>query len=148
MRRGLWTIALVLLGTGMILTASTLLGEPGKKPEVKAPNPIVKDVGTGPLEFLGKTQPAPGHIAIIAPAVLHPVDEVKVTVGTRVKKDQDLIKIDSDEPEADVRAKKSIVVEMESSLARLTEEPRAEEQAESRAYLENARIGTDRKSVV
>src|SRR5947209_7812277 len=33
----------------------------------------------------GKTQPAPGHKGVIAPVVLHPVIEVLVKVGDRVK---------------------------------------------------------------
>src|SRR5262245_52867860 len=68
--------------------------------------------------FVGKTQPAPGHVAKIAPTVLHPVVEVKVAVGERVKKDQELVKLDDDEPQADVRARKAMLAEMRASLAR------------------------------
>src|SRR5205085_1922077 len=60
---------------------------------VDAPNDLVP----------GKTQPAPGHVAIIAPAVLHPVTDVLVQIGDHVKKGQALVKLDADEPEADVR---------------------------------------------
>jgi multidrug resistance efflux pump len=109
--------------------------EPGDKVEnVKQPPP-------GPPEYTGKTQPAPGRVAKIAPVPSHPVEEIKVAVGDRVKKDQDLVKLDSDEPEADVRAKKAIVAEMEASLARLREEPRDEDAKEARATLDATRIG-------
>ena len=36
-------------------------------------------------------------MAQIAPAVLHPVEEIHVTAGQRVKKGQLLVKIDDDE---------------------------------------------------
>ena len=70
----------------------------------------------------GKTQPAPGHVAKIAPVVLHPVVEVKVKTGDRGKKDQPLVKLDYDEAQADVRAKKAAYKELKASLARLKEE--------------------------
>src|SRR4051812_40986867 len=38
-------------------------------------------------EVPGKTQPVPGKVALIAPVPLHPVEEVKVAPGDRVKKD-------------------------------------------------------------
>src|SRR5262249_29428982 len=46
-------------------------------------------------------------------------------------------KMDSDEPEADVRAKKAVLAEMEASLGRLKEEPREEDHKEALANLEN-----------
>jgi multidrug resistance efflux pump len=88
----------------------------------------------------GKTQPVPGRRAIIAPVVLHPVEEVRVKVGDRVKKEQVLVKIDSDEPEADLRARKANVEELKASLARLQAEPREEDQNEAQANLETARV--------
>jgi RND family efflux transporter MFP subunit len=53
----------------------------------------------------GRTRCIPGNKAIIAPAVLHPVEEVLVALGDRVKKGDKLVEIDADEPKADVRAK-------------------------------------------
>jgi multidrug efflux pump subunit AcrA (membrane-fusion protein) len=88
----------------------------------------------------GKTQPAPGRVAKIQPAVLHPVVEIKVKLGDKVKKEQPLVKIDDDEPQADVRSKKAIYEELKASLARLKEEPRKEEHAEARSILENAKV--------
>jgi multidrug resistance efflux pump len=90
----------------------------------------------------GKTQPAPGRIAKIQPAVLHPVVEVVVKLGDKVKKDQPLVKIDDDEPQADVRSKKAAYEELKASLARLKEEPRHEEQNEAKANLESLKIVT------
>jgi multidrug resistance efflux pump len=82
-------------------------------------------------------------MAHIAPAVLHPVEEVLVKVGMRVKKDQPLVKIDADEPEADVKAKEAVVAELQASLARLEAEPREEEQKEARANLECVRVAAE-----
>jgi multidrug resistance efflux pump len=88
----------------------------------------------------GKTRPSPGRLAKIAPSVLHPVVEVNVKLGDRVKKEQPLVKLDDDEPQADVRSKKAIHEELKASLARLKEEPRQEEQNEAKANLDILRI--------
>lgn len=61
------------------------------------------------LEALGRTQCVPGRGATIAPVVLHPVEEVKVTAGDRVKKGQVLVRIDDDEPKADLRNKEALL---------------------------------------
>jgi RND family efflux transporter MFP subunit len=60
-------------------------------------------------EVKGRTQAVPGRKALIAPVPLHPVVEVLVVPGQRVKKEQVLIKIDDDEAQADVRAKKALL---------------------------------------
>ena len=88
----------------------------------------------------GKTQPAPGRSARIAPAVLHPVVEVLVKAGERVKKDQRLVEIDADEPKADLAAKKAILEAARASLARLKAEPRDEEIKEAEATLHVAEV--------
>jgi multidrug resistance efflux pump len=98
---------------------------------------------TMPFEVEGKTRPIPRARAEIAPTVLHPVVEVLVVPGDRVKKDQPLVKLDSDEPEAEVRGKKAALEEMKASLARLKGEPRKEEQEEARANLENFRVTSE-----
>jgi membrane fusion protein (multidrug efflux system) len=59
------------------------------------------------IEAKGRTQSVPARKALIAPVPLHPVVEVRVVPGQRVKKEQVLIKIDDDEAQADVRAKKA-----------------------------------------
>jgi multidrug resistance efflux pump len=94
----------------------------------------------GIWEVRAKTQPLPGRIAQIAPAVLHPVEKVYVVPGERVKKDDKLVEIDADEPKADVRAREATLKEMQASLERLKREPRQSEQNEARANLESARI--------
>jgi RND family efflux transporter MFP subunit len=61
------------------------------------------------LEVPGHTQCVPGRSATIAPVVLHPVEEVKVAPGDRVKKGQILVRIDDDEPKADLRNKEALL---------------------------------------
>jgi RND family efflux transporter MFP subunit len=62
---------------------------------------------TAVLEVTGKTQCVLTRKCIIAPVPLHPVVAVLVEPGARVKKDQALVKLDDDEPQADVRAKQA-----------------------------------------
>jgi multidrug resistance efflux pump len=95
---------------------------------------------SGGLVVSGKTQPAPGKSAKIAPVVLHPVEEVLVAIGDRVKKDQALVKIDEDEPKADMLTRKAAVAEMEASLARLKAEPREHDIEEAEASVETYRV--------
>jgi multidrug resistance efflux pump len=95
------------------------------------------------LEVVGRTQPVPGRVGVIAPAVLHPVTRVLAAPGDRVKAGQPLVEIDADEPEADVRAKGAAVAELEAGLARLKAMPREDERAEARATLEAARVATE-----
>jgi RND family efflux transporter MFP subunit len=61
-----------------------------------------------PVWVVGRTQCSPGRKATIAPVPLHPVVEVLVVPGDRVKKDKVLVKLDDDEPQADVRNKKAL----------------------------------------
>ena len=68
------------------------------------------------IEVAGYTQCILSNKAIIAPAVLHPVVEVLVKPGDRVKKDQPLVKLDDDEPQADVRNKQAILENTRVSL--------------------------------
>jgi membrane fusion protein (multidrug efflux system) len=70
----------------------------------------------------GKTQPVPGGRAIIAPVPLHPVVEVRVKPGDRVKKGQVLVKLDDDEAQADVRTKQAA---LESATIALREARRS-----------------------
>ena len=63
----------------------------------------------GPLDVSGLTQCAPGRRGIIAPVPLHPVLEVKVVPGQRVKKGQELVILDDDEARADVRLKQALL---------------------------------------
>jgi HlyD family secretion protein len=93
-----------------------------------------------PDVFPGKTQPAPGRSARIAPAVLHPVVEVLVKPGDRVKKEQRLVELDADEPKADLASKKAALEAARASLARLRAEPREEEIREAEAMLKVADV--------
>jgi RND family efflux transporter MFP subunit len=58
-------------------------------------------------ETLGRTECAPGRKGIIAPVPLHPVVEVLVNPGERVKKGQALVRLDDDEARAEVRVKRA-----------------------------------------
>jgi HlyD family secretion protein len=109
----------------------------GQRTLAQTPAPAV------PHEISGKTQPAPGRLAAIAPVVLHPVEKVLVCVGDRVKKGQPLILIDADEPKADDRAKEGALQELLASLERLKAEPRQADQEEARAILHSATVSTE-----
>jgi multidrug resistance efflux pump len=110
-------------------------------PVSSPPTQAVEGSGTAEvLEVAGTTQPAPGRRGILAPVVLHPVVQVLVAPGDRVKKDQPLVKLDDDEPQADVRAKKAALAELEAGLARLKAQPREQEREEARATVAAARV--------
>jgi RND family efflux transporter MFP subunit len=68
--------------------------------------------GGGPrlaLEVAGRTEVGPGRKGTIAPVPLHPVEQVFVAPGERVKKGQPLVRLDDDEPKADVRNKEAVL---------------------------------------
>jgi membrane fusion protein (multidrug efflux system) len=137
MRKVSWLLVAVLLGmAGGYGLRSPSVSEPPQAVagEKQAPGPG--------LEVAGRTQPAPGRSARIAPAVLHPVEEVLVKVGDKVKKDQVLVRIDADEPKADLRSKEASWKEMQASLERFKKEPREEEKDEAKASLESAEVST------
>jgi RND family efflux transporter MFP subunit len=64
---------------------------------------------TSPADIIvmGRTQCIGTRKSTIAPVPLHPVTEILVHPGSRVKKGQRLVKLDDDEPQADVRAKQA-----------------------------------------
>jgi RND family efflux transporter MFP subunit len=82
------------------------------------------------LEVTGRTQCVLTRKAIIAPVPLHPVVEVRVQPGDRVKKDQVLVRLDDDEPKADVRNKEA---HLENARVALKEARRYYQQCE-KAY--------------
>ncbi|HYV37522.1 MAG TPA: efflux RND transporter periplasmic adaptor subunit [Gemmataceae bacterium] len=94
------TILFLICVSGAPKAAPTAFLEQGKK---QPPSP---DVGS--FTVAGRTQCAPGRKGTLAPVPLHPVVEVKAAPGDKVKKEQVLIKIDDDEPQADVRNKKAL----------------------------------------
>jgi len=73
--------------------------------------------GTPFIEIAGRTQCVPSKRGIIAPVPLHPVVEVLASLGDRVKKGQTLVKLDDDEPQADVRAKDAALSSARIALA-------------------------------
>lgn len=94
-----------------VLLLACAVHSQGKAP---APGPLADEAvqpaaAQGLFEVAGKTQCAHGRKAVIAPTPLHPVVEVLVAPGDKVKKGQALVKLDDDEPKADVRAKKAAV---------------------------------------
>ena len=85
---------------------------------------------TGGQQVTGRTQCILTKKFIIAPVPLHPVTEVLVEPGSRVKKGQALVKLDDDEPKADVRMKEAV---LENTQIALKEARRYLEQSE-KAY--------------
>jgi multidrug efflux pump subunit AcrA (membrane-fusion protein) len=112
-----WLIAGISLA-GLFLSRLTIpsFSSAPSKAETPAVQPIrpeappARKEGPEPAMLLfpdvkGRTQCVPGHKCLIAPVPLHPVVEVLVVPGQRVRKGQPLVKIDDDEAQADVRAK-------------------------------------------
>jgi multidrug resistance efflux pump len=113
----------------------------GKKSFAADARPASREPAHGfPADVPGQTQPVAGRSATIAPVVLHDVTGVLVVPGDRVKKEQPLVKLDDDEPQADLRNKQAALAELKASLARLKAQPREQERAEARALLEVAGI--------
>jgi multidrug efflux pump subunit AcrA (membrane-fusion protein) len=143
---GIMVLILSGLSAGCGLVVATWLGRtlrtrPDLLPPARSPAPTAEVRAASSLvEVAGKTHPAPGRSATIAPVVLHPVVEVRVVPGDRVKKDQVLARLDDDEARADVRAKKAALAEAKVTVERLKKHPREEERAEARAALASARI--------
>jgi multidrug resistance efflux pump len=132
--------ALFLLGAalcyGLLLWSGQISAGPERQASAQEGNASADLSG----EFTGRTQPAPGRSATIAPVVLHPVDAVPVKLGDRVKKDQVLVVIDADEQKAVVEAKKAALAEMKAGLVKFKAQPREQERAEARAGLEATRV--------
>jgi membrane fusion protein, multidrug efflux system len=88
------------------LTGCDQLASTGKAPPALKQNGLAS-VDPSVIDVPGRTQCAPGRKGVIAPVPLHPVVEVLVAPGDRVKKGQALVKLDDDEARADVRAKEA-----------------------------------------
>jgi RND family efflux transporter MFP subunit len=69
-----------------------------------------------PFEVAGKTQCVLTRKCSIAPVPLHPVVEVLVRPGSRVKKGQLLVKLDDDEQQAEVRSRQAALESAELAL--------------------------------
>jgi RND family efflux transporter MFP subunit len=98
----------------------------GSKAPPGAPADQAAPTNGGFIEVSGRTQAVPSRKAIISAVPLHPVVEVAVAAGDRVKKGQVLIRLDDDEPKADVRAKEAALEGLRIQLK------------ESRRYLESS----------
>jgi RND family efflux transporter MFP subunit len=98
-------------GVLALFVAAPQFSSPGPKAgpatPPKAAGPAACAVG--PLEVAGLTQCAAGRRGIIAPVPLHPVIDVRVVPGERVRKGQVLVVLDDDEPRADVRLKEALL---------------------------------------
>jgi RND family efflux transporter MFP subunit len=98
---GYWTvIALLSLTAWRSIVASPALSPS----EGKAGEPVSTEVV---IQVMGRTQCIGTRKFAIAPVPLHPVTEILVQPGSRVKKGQRLVKLDDDEPQAEVRAKQA-----------------------------------------
>ncbi len=97
-------------GVLALFVAAPQFSSPGPKAgpatPPKAAGPAAFAVGT--LEVAGLRQCSVGRRGIIAPVPLHPVIDVKVVPGERVRKGQLLVVLD-DEPRADVRLKEALL---------------------------------------
>lgn len=87
---------------------------PGNSGEDEAPGERV--------ELPGHTQPAPGRMAQIAPAVCRPVVQVLVAPGDRVEAGQPLVKLDDRDALAEVRSRQADLAEAQKELARCQQE--------------------------
>jgi RND family efflux transporter MFP subunit len=105
-----------LLGAALLFYGLVTVATPGA-----ADKDSEKGAGAEAWVLPGQTQCINNRRGIIAPTVLHPVTEVMVAVGDKVKKGQPLVQIDDDEPQAEVRAKKA---QLESAANALHEAKR------------------------
>lgn len=72
-----------------------------------ASNPALAAAKDPPLEVPGRTEVSGARRGVIAPTALQPVVELLVAPGTRVKKGQVLVKLDSADLQADLQVKKA-----------------------------------------
>jgi multidrug efflux pump subunit AcrA (membrane-fusion protein) len=105
------------------LTLVALLGWPAWSLTTVSPPSASKAAAQEPvtprtlaIEVMGRTQCILTRKCSIAPVPLHPVTEVLAQPGSRVKKGQPLVKLDDDEPRADVRAKEAALESAQIAL--------------------------------
>lgn len=91
----------------LLIAVWTLLAIPGGV--AQGQGPAAGNDPAAPFTVPGRTQCIHTRKAIIAPAVLHPVVEVFVAPGDKVKKGQKLVLLDDDEPKADLRNKEAVL---------------------------------------
>jgi RND family efflux transporter MFP subunit len=98
------------MGAGLFALAAMVAWGPTTASPRSPAKPVPKEgetPGTLAIEVPGLTQCIPNRKSTIAPVPLHPVVEVLVAPGDRVRKGQPLVKLDDDEPRADVRGKQA-----------------------------------------
>ena len=105
---------------GFRLVLSLIVLTPHSQATALPPDAPGPAQAAGIIDVIGKTQCLVGKRSIIAPVVQHPITEVLVAPGARVKKGQVLITLDSDERQADVRPMEAAVTnaQIESKEAR------------------------------
>jgi RND family efflux transporter MFP subunit len=127
------TVRLLTLGAVLSAAGFALLGKPtATSPSATAQSAPAETRSSSASGFgvAGRTQCILTKVFSIAPVPLHPVAEVLVEPGSRVKKGQLLVKIDDDEAQADVRAKQAA---LENAQVALQEARRYLDQSE-KAY--------------
>src|SRR4051812_41964593 len=117
-----WSVPALGLVLAVLAGLSPAREGPRARPTQPEAPPAGRPAEAPVLEAEGRTQCVPGRKAIIAPVPLHPVEEVLVAPGDRVNKGQVLVKLDDDEPKADVRSKKA---QLESAAVTREEAVRA-----------------------
>jgi RND family efflux transporter MFP subunit len=95
----------------LIVTCCLLMGRDRTMSETNAAAMLAN-----PLEAPGYTVVDLARRGVIAPTTLQPVVEILVTPGTRVKKGQVLIRLDSSAPQADLQLKKASLDAAEVAL--------------------------------
>jgi RND family efflux transporter MFP subunit len=133
----LYTIGAV-AGVSILLAVWAPFAAPGGVEQGKGP--AAGNDPAGPFTVLGRTQCIHTRKAIIAPAVLHPVVEVFVAPGDKVKKGQKLVLLDDDEPKADLRNKEAILASAGIALKEAKRLLASVESIQSRGVIPEQRI--------
>jgi multidrug resistance efflux pump len=131
-------LGMLLIGVASLVKSAEHSPQFAARADTSARAPLAVQID-GRLRLTGKSQPAPGRLASIATMQIHPVTKVMIAPGDRVREGQPIVELDRDEPEAEVRAHQSEVVQLQASLARLKAVPREQERDKARAQLEAAR---------
>ncbi len=123
--------AVVLAGVGLILY--------WPRPPQQEQQPDASGAGRAavvPFDAQGKTQPVPGRVGTISAVAGHPVRQVLVVPGDRVKAGQPLVRLGTDD--GDLQVLQTNLAEAQARLERRRANPPEAEQAEARTALESA----------
>jgi RND family efflux transporter MFP subunit len=108
------TTVRILLASALLLFLLSFSLPAGSSP-TKA-EPSKPETETSAFEVTGRVGCKQNAKGIIAPVPLHPVIEVLVSQGDRVKKGQALVKLDDDEQQAEVKAKQAAYENAQTNL--------------------------------